>query len=265
MNKYFATGQNTGKQFCSCKTFPFLKRLILPLIASFVGIFFSVSANAQDKIIRKDGKEIQAKVLGTDSKYIRYKRFNNPTGPDYFIFRSEVSKIEYENAGAAEKGEPLKLGREQSKNEPIADLRTLESRVLKHKKRSTIYLVAGSVAVVAGAATFIKLGADYTTYKNEIRKTNDAYTTWYRANYEGLPPAGDLQKKEGFVTFASPGFYAGAAAVLGGIALELAGLKNIQIARKTRNQLTEKKKELSLQPFYEPSRKAAGLSIALSF
>lgn len=226
---------------------------------------FSVTASAQDKIIRKDGQEIHAKVLGTDSKYIRYKRFSNPTGPDYFIFRSEVSKIEYENPGAGSKQEPLKLAREQANAAPPASLQLLEHNALKYRKRSNTHLVLGTAAIVVGAATFIKLGADYHSYTSEIRNTNDAYTTWYKANYAGSPPAGDLQKKEGFGAFASPGIYFGAAAVAGGIALEWIGLKNLRLTRKARAELAQKKKELSFQPFYEPSRKATGLTIALSF
>jgi hypothetical protein len=234
-------------------------------MASLLVIIFSVTASAQDKIIRKDGKEIHVKVLGTDSKYIRYKRFTNLNGPDYFIFRSEVSKIEYGNAGGGQREEPLKLAREQANVEPPANLQLLERNALKYRKRSNTHLVLGTAAIVAGAATFIKLNMDYNSYKSEIRKTNDTYTAWYKANYPGSPPAGDLQKKEGFPAFASPGIYAGAAAIVGGIALEWIGLKNLRLARKAHAELTRKKKELSFQPFYEPSRKTTGLTVALSF
>lgn len=239
--------------------------MVMPAMAALLVIIFSMTASAQDKIIRNDGKEIHAKVLGTDSKYIRYKRFNNPDGPDYFIFRSEVLKIEYENTGAGQKEEPLKLAREKASAEPPADLQALERTALKYRKRSNTHLVLGTAAVIAGAATIIKLGADYNSYKNEIRKTNDTYTTWYKANYQGSPPAGDLQKKEGFLAFASPGIYAGAAAIAGGIALEWIGLKNLKLARKAHAELARKKKELSFQPFFEPSRRATGLTVALSF
>lgn len=230
-----------------------------------MGIVFSIAAQAQDKIIRKDGKEIHAKVLGTDSKYVRYKRFNNPNGPDYFIFRSEVLKIEYENAGTGQKEEPLKLAREQAKTEPAAELQLMEANALKYKKRSNIYLAIGTAAVVAGAATFVKLGIDYNSYKSDIQQTNDAYISWYQTNYGSAPPAGDLQKKEGFRAFASPGIYAGAAALAGGIVFELIGLKNLNLAKNTRAELVRRKKELSFQPFYKPMHKAAGLTIALSF
>lgn len=261
----FTTGHSAGNKFCYNKTASIWKGAVVSaVIALLVGVC-SETATAQDKIIRKDGKEIHAKVLGTDSKYIRYKRFNNPNGPDYFIFRSEVSKIEYENSGAGQKEEPLKLAREQVNAEPNAELNLLERKALKYRKRSNTHLVLGTAAIIAGAATFIKLGGDYSSYKSEIRKTNDSYTAWYKANYQSSPPAGDLQKKEGFLAFASPGIYFGAAAIAGGFALDWIGLKNLRLARNARAELARRKKELSFQPYYEPSRKATGLTIALSF
>jgi hypothetical protein len=255
LNKYFSNRQ--GKL-----NFVWKGTAVSALVLS-LGMLLSVTANAQDKIIRKDGTEVHAKVLGVDSKYIRYKRFSNQNGPDYFIFRSEVSKIEYENNG--QKEEPLKLGREQAKIEPITDLQLLERNALKYKKRGNIYLVIGAASFVAGVATFTKLGIDYKSYNSEIRKTNDAYISWYQTNYGSEPPAGDLQKKEGFGVFASPGIYAGAAALAGSAVFELIGLRNLRLARNARKGIIQKKKELSLQPFYEPSHKASGLSVALSF
>ncbi|WP_353720043.1 hypothetical protein [Dyadobacter sp. 676] len=80
---------------------------------------FSTTINAQDRIIRKDGKQIDAKVLGTDSKYVRYKRADNPDGPDYFLFHSDILKIEYQNGTAEQKGDPLKLGREPANGAAI--------------------------------------------------------------------------------------------------------------------------------------------------
>ncbi|WP_353720044.1 hypothetical protein [Dyadobacter sp. 676] len=141
----------------------------------------------------------------------------------------------------------------------------MEKKVSQFRKRGTIYLTAGTAAIVAGAATIIKLNSDYRDYKREIQNTNDTYTAWYQANYKTAPPAGDLQKLENFGKFASPGIYFGAVAVVGGVALELMGLKNIQLAKKVRAELDRKKRELSFQPYYEAPHRAGGLRIALSF
>ncbi|WP_234665814.1 hypothetical protein [Dyadobacter sp. CY261] len=229
---------------------------------ALICLFLSPVANAQDKIIQKDGKEIKAKVLGTDSNYIRYKRSDNPNGPDYFLFRSDVLKIEYENGNVEPKKETNKVVPEPT---VASDLQILESKASQYKKRGTILLGVGTLAIVAGAATLIKLNGDYSTYKSQIQKTNDDYTKWYQVNYVTSPPEGDLQKQESFAGFASPGIYAGAAAVIGGIALDLIGLKNVQLAKKARTEWARKKKELSFQPYYESLGNAAGLRIALSF
>ncbi|GGN11592.1 hypothetical protein GCM10010967_54410 [Dyadobacter beijingensis] len=239
------------------------KVVAVSFLVGIITLLLSPAANAQDKIIQKDGKEIKGKVLGTDSKYVKYKRADNPDGPDYFIFRSEVVRIEYEN-GRTE----LKLGLQKPReNAPATPdgLKYLEQKINRYQKRSTIYLAVGSAAILGGAATLIKLNSDFNTYKRGIRQTNDAYIAWYKANYDQSPPAADLQKQENFLRFASPGIYAGAAAVLGGIALDLIGLKNVHLTKKTRTELAQKKEVLSFRPYYDAPAQAGGLSIALSF
>ncbi|MBO9617188.1 MAG: hypothetical protein J7619_31165 [Dyadobacter sp.] len=227
-------------------------------------MFSSSTAYAQDKIIQKNGKEIKAKVLGTDSQYIRYKRYDNPNGPDYFLFRSDIWKIEYENGKTELQTEPEKVTQEPARN-TTAQLETLQRKVAKYQKRSMTFLTAGSVAIVAGAITMLKLTGDYNKYKKAVQGTNDSYTTWYQTNYKTAPPAGDLQKQESFAAFAKPGIYGGAAALIGGLALDLIGLRNMQLAQKARTELAGKQKELSLQPFYDASYQTTGLRIALSF
>jgi len=52
---------------------------------------------SQDIIYKINGEEIKAKVSEVDLTTIKYRRFDNPTGPIYTIKKSEVSKIKYEN------------------------------------------------------------------------------------------------------------------------------------------------------------------------
>ena len=230
----------------------------------FFCILLSPSARAQDKIIQKNGREIKARVLGRDSEYIRYKRYDIPNGPDYFLFRSDVLKVIYENGKVEFQNEPEKVTQEPARK-ATANLEVLERKIAKYQKKSTLFLTAGSVSIVAGALTMLKLTGDYNKYKTAVQGTNEAYTTWYQTNYKTAPPAGDLQKQERFAAYASPGIYAGAAAMLGGIALDLIGLRNMQLAQKNRTELAEKQRELSFQPFYDVSRQTTGLRIALSF
>lgn len=53
--------------------------------------------NAQDVILKKDGSEIEAKVLEITDQLIKYKEFDFQEGPIRNINISEVSTITYEN------------------------------------------------------------------------------------------------------------------------------------------------------------------------
>ena len=69
-----------------------LKTCLLAII-----LLFSIAAHAQDKIYKKDGGVINAKVKTIGSNTITYKRFDNQDGPEYTIFKKDVTKIVYEN------------------------------------------------------------------------------------------------------------------------------------------------------------------------
>jgi hypothetical protein len=73
--------------------FTFLIALIL-LSASFT--------YAQDKIYRKNGKIVEAKILEIGSDEIKYKESHNPDGPIYVLETDRISKIVFEN-GKVEK------------------------------------------------------------------------------------------------------------------------------------------------------------------
>lgn len=60
-------------------------------------LFTTMSIYAQDIITKKNGDEIQAKVLSVNSKEISYLKWSNQNGPTYTIAISEVFMIKYEN------------------------------------------------------------------------------------------------------------------------------------------------------------------------
>jgi hypothetical protein len=62
-----------------------------------VAILACVSAHAQDRIYMRDGSVIEARVKSVGQSAIIYKRFDNPSGPEYTILVREVFKIVYEN------------------------------------------------------------------------------------------------------------------------------------------------------------------------
>lgn len=60
-------------------------------------LLIGLSASAQDLITKKDGEDIQAKVLEVGPDEIKYKKFDNLEGPTIIIFTSDVLMIRYEN------------------------------------------------------------------------------------------------------------------------------------------------------------------------
>jgi hypothetical protein len=67
----------------------------LCLLAAF--LFVIVASRAQDKIYRKNGSVVEAKVVEIGSSEIKYKEFKNPDGPIYVLESDRVSKIVFEN------------------------------------------------------------------------------------------------------------------------------------------------------------------------
>jgi hypothetical protein len=71
------------------------KYLVFVAVFLFIGgVFF---ANAQDMIVLKDGKIIEAKVLEISPSEIRYKRFEHLDGPTIVVMAVDVLSIRYEN------------------------------------------------------------------------------------------------------------------------------------------------------------------------
>nr|WP_295922179.1 hypothetical protein [uncultured Dyadobacter sp.] len=257
MNKFYQRNDTTG----------FKWRSAVRLVAFAVFIALGLpETNAQDKIVLKDGKEIQAKILATEEPYIKYKRSDNLSGPDYFLYKSEVLRLDYDkNAGA----EPQKLSAqtENAINKEIAelDLQLLEKKAKVYKRKSLIHFAIGTGAVVGGVATLLSVNGNYRDYKKQIRTTNHEYIAWYKSNYDSEPDVSDLASVKSFGSFGSPGIYMGAAALAGGLAFELLGIKNTAITRKIRKELAEKRKQLSWQPFYQHAGRTGGIRLSLRF
>ena len=65
----------------------------LLLIVMFL---INFTLQAQDKIIKKDGTELQVKVEEIQENVVKYRRLNNLTGPMYNIKKVDIAKIIYE-------------------------------------------------------------------------------------------------------------------------------------------------------------------------
>lgn len=58
---------------------------------------FSFNSFAQDVIVKKDGKEIEALIIEVHETEIHYKKFNNQSGPTYIVSISSLTDVRYEN------------------------------------------------------------------------------------------------------------------------------------------------------------------------
>ena len=67
------------------------------ILASFIfTLIFVFSLKAQDKIYKKSGEVIEAKVTEVGANEIKYKAFANLNGPNYVINKQQVIKIVYQ-------------------------------------------------------------------------------------------------------------------------------------------------------------------------
>ena len=60
-------------------------------------ILCSATVFAQDVIVKKDGSTILSKVIEVGNNEIKYKRYDNLSGPTYTINKSELLSINYQN------------------------------------------------------------------------------------------------------------------------------------------------------------------------
>lgn len=70
-----------------------MKRLFLVLV-SMASV---VSAIAQDVIVKRDGEEIQCKILEVSTNKVKYKQWKNQDGPTFVEKKTDVLMLKYEN------------------------------------------------------------------------------------------------------------------------------------------------------------------------
>ena len=57
----------------------------------------SLTASAQDVIVKKDGSTIVCRVVEVNQTEVIYKRWTNLEGPNYVMNLSDISAVNYEN------------------------------------------------------------------------------------------------------------------------------------------------------------------------
>lgn len=68
------------------------KLIILSILLSVFKL-----VNAQDVLTKRDGTDIQAKVLEVTTGEVKYKKFDNINGPTFSILKSDLLMVRYEN------------------------------------------------------------------------------------------------------------------------------------------------------------------------
>lgn len=72
-----------------------MKRIYYLIFCSL--FLITIKANSQDVITKKNGDDIQAKVVEITLNELKYKNFNNLEGPIISILKSDVILVRYEN------------------------------------------------------------------------------------------------------------------------------------------------------------------------
>ena len=71
------------------------------LISTLLTLFIGANVSGQDVIVKKNGDEIKAKVEQVLDNEIKYRKFENLTGPIYSLTKAEIFMIKYENGTKA--------------------------------------------------------------------------------------------------------------------------------------------------------------------
>ena len=74
-----------------------IKLILRKVVTVVIFLTGSLTVFGQDIIIMKNGNDIQAVVQEVGIDEVKYKRFDNPNGPNYTLKKSDVFMIRYEN------------------------------------------------------------------------------------------------------------------------------------------------------------------------
>jgi hypothetical protein len=147
-----------------------MKKSFLLVFALLLGL----SCFAQDVIVTKEGKKIYSKVTEINENDIRYKMYENLDGPSYFMKKSEIATIIYENGQV----EVFNLNTIPSKTSATT-LNNYHPNYLKQAKRTrnagiSLFTV-GSALWITGVALWgdsFNYGCDY--YYGTLYCTGDS-------------------------------------------------------------------------------------------
>ena len=129
-----------------------MKKILLILSA-----LCSLSAMAQDVIVKQNGDEIQCKLVEVGTESIKYKRWSNQNGPTFVEERDDVFMIKYENGEKDVFG--VKTASQQN-NVSVNPSSTMTVPNLRYAKESKSGLYSGNTEIPLDYAQTI-MGTDW--------------------------------------------------------------------------------------------------------
>jgi outer membrane biosynthesis protein TonB len=163
---------------------------------------------------------------------------------------------------------PAEKSRELVPQKTSPAIAELELQAAKYKKKTTLFRVGAGAAIVGAAATFVIVNGAYGDYKSQLEKSNSELETWWTGDNNG-GNFGDIEnykaQPKSLISFGSPGIYfVGAGAIASGV-LWFMGSANNKKAKDIKNQIEQKRKQLSITPQLSGSQRYAGIYLRYQF
>jgi hypothetical protein len=113
------------------------------LLLLTIVIGFGFASNAQDIIILKNGDEIKSLVQEIGTDYVLYKKWENQGGPSYYLIKSEVFIIQYQNGTRDVFNEVAKTSpsNEVAKTSPSIPQANQESKLYSNDLKNEFYRI----------------------------------------------------------------------------------------------------------------------------
>ena len=163
-----------------------LKQVFVFFIVFCIG---ATTTFAQDIITLKNGDEIKALVQEVGDVDIKYKKYENPNGPNYTLKKSEIFMIRYQNGSkdvfVTEESKPVET--KDISNKPVV----IEDKVVKNNDNS----LSGKRMFANSDGSVSFEGSDYRIYgkdemqnflMNNCRPAFDQYTTGKQLQKSGV-------------------------------------------------------------------------------
>jgi hypothetical protein len=94
----------------------YFTRSIKALIVLILFCWSGQTAFSQDLLIMKSGKELKVIIIEETGTVVRYREYENPTGPLYSVAKDKVASVKYK------KGQPQQTGKQETVNPAVVAL-----------------------------------------------------------------------------------------------------------------------------------------------